>query len=435
MDKKEFGLLRGKLSLATLFIMAFFHLAAAGPNDTDWIQLWDGDNLDDWEIKIAGRELNENWNNTFRSVDGNLEVNYDDYSGFSDYYGHAAYNQVFSHYLLRGEYQVWGDQVSGAKGWTLQNNGFMLHSQSMESMSQSQSFPNSLEAQLLGPDNNDLATPGSNGTMNLCTPGTKFHDNPTGGGVNNTHCLASAPNQRAPVNTGWTKVSALVLGDSIIQFFVEGEEVLTFYRPVTDGGAPVTEGYITIQAEGHPYRFRVIKLAELIGCTDPDAGNYKSYYVKSDNSTCVAGVEGCTDPASDNYEDAATSDDGSCEYTGCMDSEADNYFCDENPDAFPCAGSNGYDENDIVDNDSCIVHIKSIMPGRNSGPLDSYLKVSITEPGPHTVEVQDVNGRTVISRKGAGIQEYHLKEISQAGIYFIRVKTPKLNVAKRVLFF
>ena len=48
----------------------------------------------------------------------------------------------------------------------------------------------------------------------------------------------------------------------------------------------MTEGYIALQAESHPVEFRKVELLNLAGCSDPKAKNYKSYYVKSDNSKC-----------------------------------------------------------------------------------------------------------------------------------------------------
>ena len=45
-------------------------------------------------------------------------------------------------------------------------------------------------------------------------------------------------------------------------------------------------GTISLQSESHPVEFRKVELLNLVGCMDPKASNYKSYYVVSDNSTC-----------------------------------------------------------------------------------------------------------------------------------------------------
>jgi hypothetical protein len=51
-------------------------------------------------------------------------------------------------------------------------------------------------------------------------------------------------------------------------------------------GTPLKEGYIALQAESQPVDFRKIEILNLVGCMDPKARNYKSYYIRPDNSQC-----------------------------------------------------------------------------------------------------------------------------------------------------
>ena len=51
-------------------------------------------------------------------------------------------------------------------------------------------------------------------------------------------------------------------------------------------GQSLTEGFIALQSESHPVEFRKVELMNLKGCKDPKAKNYKTYYVKEDNSLC-----------------------------------------------------------------------------------------------------------------------------------------------------
>jgi hypothetical protein len=98
----------------------------------------------------------------------------------------------------------------------------------------------------------------------------------------------------------WVRVEALVLGDSIIRHIVNGDTVLTYSRPQMGGGSAnntvpgvlvagrsLVEGYIALQAETAPIDFRKVELLNLVGCMDPTASNYKSYFVKSDPTACV----------------------------------------------------------------------------------------------------------------------------------------------------
>ena len=91
-----------------------------------------------------------------------------------------------------------------------------------------------------------------------------------------------------------------VLGDSAIIHYVNGEKVLEYLQPQIGGGNVsghdqklmaevklLKEGSISLQSESHPVDFRKVELLNLCGCTDPKAKNYKSYYIKSDNTSCV----------------------------------------------------------------------------------------------------------------------------------------------------
>ena len=97
----------------------------------------------------------------------------------------------------------------------------------------------------------------------------------------------------------WVRVEALVLGDSIIKHIVNGDTVMVYRKPEMGGGnanntkpgvlvngKPLTEGYIALQAETAPVDFRKAEVLELRGCMNPEARNYKRYYVKSDPTAC-----------------------------------------------------------------------------------------------------------------------------------------------------
>lgn len=287
------GLSRGALCLAGLILG---RLPAHGAEDSAWIQLFNGKDLKDWDFKICHQALNVDPRHTFKVVDGNLFVDYSEYQNFdTEPFGHMGYKvRPFSYYLLRSEYQfLTGKQVAGGPGWAKENNGFMLHSQSIASMGKDQDFPISLEAQLLGPAN-------GSGTMNLCTPGTNYHD--MTGKLITDHCTNAVSNARPPA-PAWTTVSALVLGDSLIKHMVGKDTVFKYTKPETGGGnvsgntvpivehAPLKQGYIVIQAESAPVLFRKIEVLDLEGCMDQASPAYRSYFVKNDPSACtVLGV-------------------------------------------------------------------------------------------------------------------------------------------------
>ena len=57
----------------------------------DWIQLFNGKNLDGWTVKIAGHELGDNFGNTFRVQDGKIAVSYDSTATSMREFGHIFY--------------------------------------------------------------------------------------------------------------------------------------------------------------------------------------------------------------------------------------------------------------------------------------------------------------------------------------------------------
>ena len=228
-----------------------------------WIQLFNGKDLEDWTIKMNKHPLGENFNNTFRVENGYMVTRYDEYDNFDAEYGHIFYNTPFSHYKLRIEYRVVGEQVKGGQGWALKNSGAMLHCQSPESMLVDQEFPVSIEAQFLGGTGE-----GDRPTGNLCTPGTHVHIN---GELVTQHCISST----SPTFNGeeWITFEAVVLGDSIVHHIINGDTVISYTRPVIGGplpegftmteGTPLGSGYISLQAESHPYEFRKVELLDL----------------------------------------------------------------------------------------------------------------------------------------------------------------------------
>jgi hypothetical protein len=272
------------------FVLVIPCLAQTSADTKEWIQLFNGRNLDGWVPKIAGYPIGENYADTFRVENGVLKVSYDKYTTFENKFGHLFYNkEKFSYYLLAAEYRFVGDQVPGGPAWALRNNGLMLHSQSVDSMGRNQDFPISIEVQLLGG-----APTGERSTANVCTPGTEiFRD----GAMVRSHCT----NSTSATYRGdqWVRVEIEVRGSEHLKHMIDGKTVLEYDLPQIGGGAVsnfdpavkkdgtlLSEGYITIQGESHPTEFRKIELLNLSGCMDPKASNYKSYFVHRDDQQC-----------------------------------------------------------------------------------------------------------------------------------------------------
>ena len=233
-----------------------------------WIQLFNGKDLNDWHIKIKGHPLGDNYKNTFRVVDGVIQVNYDEYGDtFDTSYGHIFYKNEFSNYKLRLQYRFTGEQVKDGAGWAKRNSGIMIHCQAPETMELDQYFPVSIEVQLLGGLDD-----GERSTGNLCTPGTHVVMSDE---LIMQHCINSS--SKTYNGKQWVNIEVLVRNDSIISHKINGETVISYYKPQIGGsvdniadevwesraGNPLKKGFISLQSESHPVEFRNIEILEL----------------------------------------------------------------------------------------------------------------------------------------------------------------------------
>ncbi len=278
--------------LCALFLIAVVLAGAPASAQSEeyWIPLWNGRDLDDWIVKIRGYETGVNFNETFRVEDGVMKVVYEGYGDFANRFGHIFYKDPYSHYRLRVEYRFVGEQAANGPDWARRNSGAMLHSPHPDTMPAGQDFPISIEVQFLG----GLGDGNARSTANLCTPGTNVVYR---GEFTETHCM----NSSSPTLDGeqWVEVEVLVLGDERVVHSVNGERVMEYgdltygggevsgHRPeMKPDGEPIAGGYISLQSESHPVEFRRVELLNLRGCLDPDARNFRSYFVSNDADSC-----------------------------------------------------------------------------------------------------------------------------------------------------
>ena len=163
------------------------------------------------------------------------------------------------------EYRFVGEQVPGGEGWALRNSGIMIHGQTPESMTKDQSFPVSIEVQLLGGTGS-----GTRHTANLCTPGTHVVMN---GKLWTQHCTDSS--SATYHGEQWVTVELEVHGSRQIRHLIDGQTVLEYTDPQLDPNDAdakrllkneqklLTGGTISLQSESHPVEFRKVELLPL----------------------------------------------------------------------------------------------------------------------------------------------------------------------------
>lgn len=258
--------MKTKYIFLAVFLLSITGIACVSAKDQQqWIQLFNGKNLDGWTPKICGHKLGDNYKNTFRVKDGILQANYDEYENFDKKFGHLFYKDKFSDYRLRVEYRFVGEQIPGGPSWAWRNNGIMIHCQPPETMDLDQNFPDSIEVQLLGGDGEKERS-----TLNLCTPGT---DVVKDGQLYTKHTMKSS--SKTYHGDQWVTVEVEVRGSEVIKHIIDGQVVLQYEKPQLDTRKSsyfkknpkmdpmLGEGYISLQAESHPTEFRRIELLPL----------------------------------------------------------------------------------------------------------------------------------------------------------------------------
>jgi hypothetical protein len=244
-------------------------LASPAPAERGWKPIFDGKSLKGWTPKIRGYPLGENYGQTFTVRDGAIRVSYAGYDKFGERFGHLFYKTPFKAYRLRLEYRFTDPSPADTPAWAIRNSGVMIYSQDPRTMALGDSFPVSVEAQILGPDGK---APRTNG--NVCTPGTNIVIK---GELVTQHCINSA--YPATPNGEWVRFEVEVSRAGEVTHRVDGQAVMSYSAVQLDpaggmadskplvaaagGKLALSGGYISLQSEGAPIEFRNIEIMEL----------------------------------------------------------------------------------------------------------------------------------------------------------------------------
>ncbi|SDR74672.1 protein of unknown function [Polaribacter sp. KT25b] len=254
------------LSLITIISLNSCTSNTAKKNNK-WVYLFNGKDLNGWVTKINHHKLGDNFANTFRVVNGAIQINYNEYSEFNERFGHLYYEKPFSSYHLKFEYRFTDQWMEDAPHNTYRNSGIMIHSQNPNSILKDQNWPISIEYQILAERKEKESRP----TGNMCSPGTEVFFK---GEMEPKHCISSS--SKTYKWNQWISGEVIVYKDSLIQHIVENHKVLEYTKPQIGGkivkgydkhvkidGKPLKEGFIALQAEGQGIEFREIKIKNL----------------------------------------------------------------------------------------------------------------------------------------------------------------------------
>lgn len=244
------------LKKTILFAFTLAWLSCSRPSEETsgkWTPLFNGKDLTGWTVKMGGRELNEDIENTYTVSQGVLRV-YDQKRDRGVRVGHMFYKQQYSDFRLRFEYRFTGKQFAPDSTWPEQFGGIVFHAQSPESMGLKQDYPVCLEFQLLGGKDS-----GTRPTGNLCTIGTIVD---TDGKTNPAHCI----NSSSPGFEGdrWVNAEMEVWGDSLVRHYINNRKVLE-YTNLKIGGGFVSEGFDWVKGNVKDPEYWIAKDGTLLG--------------------------------------------------------------------------------------------------------------------------------------------------------------------------
>ena len=249
----------------SLFIFSAYNFKnSAAEQRKKWVSLFNGKNLENWQIKIAGYKMGENFGNTFTVSDGILSIRYNQYDSFSNKFGALYYDKKFTNYRLKVEYRFVGETTRGAPSWGFRDGGIQYHCQSPASVALTQSFPVCLEYNLHGGNGKDERPVGQ-----ICTPGTLVEIN---GKTNESFC--TPPFVKKTFHGDQWVTAEIEIRDGKIKHFVNGEEIIQFQNPkydpkhavaknfIINGNDVIKDGYISLQSNSHPMDFRKVEILE-----------------------------------------------------------------------------------------------------------------------------------------------------------------------------
>jgi len=250
--------------LRNILLVVCFFILTGSENKPKWKSLFNGKDLDGWQVKIAGYPLGENFGNTFRVEKGILETRYEAYDSFRVRFGALYYKKIFSNYRLRIEYRFTGELTPGAPSWGFRDGGIQYHCQSPESIKSDQSFPVCLEYNLHGGNGKEERPTGE-----ICASGMYVEIN---GKRNASYC--TLPTVKKTFTDDQWVTAEIDVRNGKITHFVNGEPIIQIANPRYDstnalakklivaGNDIVRDGYISLQSNSHPMDFRRIEIME-----------------------------------------------------------------------------------------------------------------------------------------------------------------------------
>ena len=252
-----------KLALAMACLCLAGAASATKAAEPRFRRIFDGKTLNGWEIKVTHYPLGANPHQMWTAKDGVMKIAFDGVEEFKGEYAHVFYKKPLKNYVLRLDYRFAGKQAAGAPTWATRNSGVMMFAQPPETMTLDQSWPISVENQLLGGLGKRPRT-----TLTVCIIDitAKADGKPLV-----EHCTSNVgATSQTFDGDQWVKLRIEAI-DGVVKSYVNGQLANTFSEPTVDKPHPwlksqdatAQPAYFALQGESDQVEFRNIELAEL----------------------------------------------------------------------------------------------------------------------------------------------------------------------------
>ncbi len=271
-----------KIMTVFLFVGLFCNFAcAADATELDWQPLFNGKNLDGWDLFISGQPDNSDKHGYFSVHDGMIHTYRDNDPKKRVTYGVIMTKKEYSHYRLRFEYK-WGTKKFAPRNKTRRDAGLLFHCFGLDRKKWvAGGFPQSVECQVQEHDTGDTYLVGSQARTTVSRDATPIFLPVSRGGVMKTfppgksgpsigtRIIRIRRSQEHEHLEGWNRVEVEVVGDRA-RYWVNGHLVMELYemkKPMVVDGVktwvPLERGTISFQCEAAEIFYRKIELARL----------------------------------------------------------------------------------------------------------------------------------------------------------------------------
>lgn len=243
--------------------------------DTAWVPLFNGKNLDGFDI-FLGRyfedQLNKDTENIVSVQDGIIHIYRDTPQGAKVPFGYFSTKKEYSHFHLRFEYK-WGEKKFAPRAKFVRDSGVIYHMVGPHVV-----WPRGVECQVQESDVGDMYTVMGARITTTVDPKLLVSDppvfqylSPEEGGVPQTRGTANVTRvikSKTTEREGWNTVEVIVRGSESFVHIVNGvvNNRGTDIRQLDEDGktwVPLAKGKILFQVEGAEVFYRNIEIQEL----------------------------------------------------------------------------------------------------------------------------------------------------------------------------